>query len=209
MDIDVQNFDAGFIGFADDNDFSNLAMISDEARAKIISQRPSFVKKPSGKVVLGVGLGEIMKRRRANLNQRQNMWINAFRQRNKEIERLNEKLKVALVQGDKSQKKALENQLQSLLLQVKQLEAQNEDLLRKNSVDAVPKEVVVEEKIVSKTPDVQPDRVPPNIDESAPVPPQVDSTKVEDIVEAPSNKNKWIVPALVIGVVAFFIFRNK
>lgn len=205
MDIDVQNFDAGFIGFADDNDFSNLAMISDEALAKIKSQRPSFVKNPSGQLVRGVGIGEIMKKKRANLNQRQNMWINIFRQRNKEINTLNEKLKVALVQGDKSQKKALENQLQSLLLQLKQLEAQNENLLKNNSVDAIPKEIVVEEKIVAKTPD----RVPPNIDESAPVPPQVDSTKVEDIVEAPSNKNKWIVPALVIGVVAFFIFRKK
>lgn len=206
MDIDVQNFDAGFIGFADDNDFSNLAMISDEALAKIRKNREEEAKLIAIQRIKNPNRGIYKKFKATPLQQK---WINIFRQRNKEIERLNEKLKVALVQGDKSQKKALENQLQSLLLQVKQLEAQNEDLLRKNSVDAVPKEVVVEEKIVSKTPDVQPDRVPPNIDESAPIPPQVDSTKVEDIVEAPSNKNKWIVPALVIGVVAFFIFRNK
>jgi hypothetical protein len=198
MDIDVQNFDAGFIGFADEQ-YSNLSVMQQGVDLSKIKRKESLVQSRN------IGLEVMKKIKKINFkgNPKQQMWINAFRQRSKQIEILNEKLKIALVQGKQTEKKALENQLQSLFLQVKQLVAQNEDLLKNKSVDAIPLEVVKEEIIVAQTPEVQPDGVPANLDESAPVPPQV-----EDIVEEPTNKNKWIVPALVIGVVAYFIFKK-
>jgi hypothetical protein len=210
MDINVQNFDAGAMAFVDDNEYSNLTssgITLDEAKKR---QMEEYLSRPRRMVTdtdTGVKVKAVLRGFRANPKQK--MWINAFRKKKQEVDILNNKLKVAVLQGKQSEKKALENQLQSLLLQVKQLVAQNEDLLKKNSVDAIPKEVVAEEIIVAETPKLQPDRIPPNIDESVLSKVQTEGTKIEDIIEEPTKRPKWIVPALVIGVVAYLIFRNK
>jgi hypothetical protein len=207
MDIDVQNFDSGASAFVDDQ-YSNLtyaeAVNNSGGRIGIV---PSIIMGGVGNRGIGYPYNSLPRPKgkpyRKPLNTKQQFWVNAWRKKNKEIEILREKFKIALVQGNQNQKKVLESQIQSILTELKQLKAQNEDLLKKNSVDAVPQEVVAEEIIVAQTPEVQPDGVPANIDESAPVPSQTD-----EVVQPEGNKNTWVIPVIVIGVVAYFIFKK-
>ena len=228
MDIDVQNFDASALGFVDDNDYSNLAMMSEEARARIRKMRsqPSrlgFITPEMRKQIqaqrlanqnvvgLGVGVKDLVKvgevRKRAMLgfkpSPRQQMWINAFRKKNKEVEVLGEKLKVALKVGNKEQKKAYESQIQAILNELKQLKAQNEDLLKKNNADAIP-EVVVKEAEVAKT---EYDTPTPESATSEPMESVSETTEVET-TQPTTKKMNWIIPALGIGVIAYFIFKK-
>lgn len=227
MDIDVQNFDASALGFVDDNEYSNLAMISEEALARLRAMKgqsnrfgitPEMRKQIQAKrlsnqnvVGLGVGVKDLVKvaevRKRTMLgfkpSPRQQMWINAFRKKNKEVEVLGEKLKVALKVGNKEQKKAYESQIQAILNELKQLKAQNEDLLKKNNADAIP-EVVVKEVEVAKT---EYDTPTPESATSEPIESVSETTELET-TQPTTKKMNWIIPALGIGVIAYFIFKK-
>ena len=202
MDISSQNFDAGALGFVDDNDFSNLAMISDEALAKIKSQNnPSFVKNPKdflSPIKGHLGLG-VKGRGKFKANPKQQMWITAFRKRTQEVKNLQQKLKATLQEGNKAQKTALENKIQSMLNELKQLKATNEELIKKNSEDAIPQEVIREQEVIEKT---EYDTPTPESETSEPI------ESVSETTEPTTKKMNWIIPALGIGIIAYFIFKK-
>lgn len=203
MDIDVQNFDSGAMAFVDDNDYSNLLGLSKEMKDKIKSNA-ELIKVGQG-VKLGVVGGKKRKKINFKPNTRQQMWIRAFRNKNKEVENLTNKLKLALKEGNKEQKKSYENKIQALLNELKQLMAQNEDLLKKNNSDAIPQEVVKEVQVLENT---EYDTPTPEIVDKVSEKTNVLETTEEETMQPTTNKMNWIIPALGIGIIAYFIFKK-